>query len=77
MSLTIVVPAAVPSVFHSSRPVAGRIGGEEQRSAGETVSSVGLESADPARMSFTIVVPAWVPSDFQSSTPSVPSVAVK
>ena len=68
MSLTRTVPAAVPSLFHSSSPV-------EPSSAVKNsvpftfVRLLGSEPAPLGMMSLTRTVPAAVPSLFHSSTP--------
>ena len=68
MSLTSTVPAAVPSLFHSSVPKSGW--NAVKKSVPLTlVSQEGLEDPAPGLMSFTSTVPAVVPSLFQSSNP--------
>ena len=67
MSFTMVVPAGVPSLFHSSTPCV-------PSSAWKNASPPshrhlrGNELAPPGLMSLTILVPAAVPSVFHSST---------
>ena len=77
MFLTSVVPAAVPSLFHSSRPLvpSSALKIELAVEAGEDCE--GKLPSTPGRMSFTITVPAAVPSLFHSSRPLAPSSAVK
>ena len=77
MSSTSTVPAAVPSLFHSSTPLVPSLA--VKKSVPFTfVSDRGLESPLPARMSLTSTVPAAVPSLFHSSTPvPSPEYAVK
>src|SRR5262245_60999743 len=77
MSLTRVVPAAVPSLFHSSTP---------RRPSSAAIMSVPLtfvrylgkgKTLLGLGISLTRLVPAVVPSLFHSSRPVVPSSAVK
>ena len=78
MSLTRTVPAAVPSLFHSSSPCAAVVGREEQRAVDvRQVAGTGYELPPPGLMSLTRTVPAAVPSLFHSSTPLTPSSAEK
>ena len=76
MSLTIFVPADVPSVVHSSRPAAA-VSALKNSFPPATVNPSGAEPAEPEAMFLTIFVPADVPSDFQSSRPCVASWASK
>ena len=74
ISFTIMVPAVVPSVFHSSFPVAtseARI----KRTPLRMNKGRGDELAEPALISLTRTVPAAVPSVFHSSAPKVASAA--
>ena len=67
MSFTSTVPAAVPSLFHSSVPLAPSLAREEQRAV-DVGQVVGIASRTlPAWMSLTRTVPAAVPSLFHSS----------
>ena len=76
MSLTRVVPAAVPSLFHSSVPWLPS--SAAKNSVPFTfVRLLGEDEALPALMSLTRTVPAAVPSLFHSSVPCVPSLAAK
>ena len=68
MSLTRTVPAAVPSLFHSSVPLAPS--SAVKKSVPSDVRQVrGLELPVPGLMSLTRTVPAAVPSLFHSSSP--------
>src|SRR5262245_35017918 len=76
MSLTRVVPAAVPSLRHCSAPAVPSF--HDKNSF--PLKSLRHEAFDPplpGRMSLTRVVPAAVPSLFHSSHPCAPSSAVK
>src|SRR6266853_1406859 len=75
MSFTCNVPASVPSVFHSSRPLTPS-SAEKYNAAPKTVSS---DTREPVLglMSFTRTVPASVPSVLHSSGPVTPSSAEK
>ncbi len=75
MSLTITVPASVPSLFHSSSRSFRHLR-EEQRSV-QLRQILGIEASPAGLMSLTITVPASVPSLFHSSLPFVPSSALK
>src|SRR6266853_1551573 len=76
MSFTRIVPAPVPSVLHSSRPVTPS-SAENSNALFKTVKAFGEELAPGvALMSFTRTVPNPVPLLFHSSTP-VPSSAEK
>ena len=76
MSLTRAVPAAVPSLFHSSQPCVPS--SAEKNSVPLTfVRSLGSKRAAAGSMSLTRTVPAAVPSLFHSSHPCVPSLAAK
>src|SRR5204863_513375 len=78
MSLTIAVPPAVPSHFHSSSPlipssaVKKRVPFALVRPAPKGL----IDRVLPPLTSFTIAVPAAVPSLFHSSPPVVPVEAV-
>ena len=70
MSLTRTVPASVPSLFHSSRPLIAVVGREEQRAAHRRqVAGDEPNGPVPGLMSLTRTVPAAVPSLFHSSRP--------
>ena len=70
------MPAAVPSLFHSSRPFVPSLA--EKNSVPFTfVRLTGPPELGPGLMSFTSTVPAAVPSLFHSSSPFVPSLAAK
>ena len=78
ISLTIVVPAEVPSDVHNSQPAV------EVETANRSLPFIlanirGELPVVPNTMSFTMYVPASVPSDRQSSNPKAlpPSVAGK
>src|SRR6185369_694345 len=71
MSLTTTVPAAVPSVFHSSRPVPAVVA-EKKATPPARVSWYGVLDEDPGTMSSTWVVPPRVPSVRHSSSPFAP-----
>src|SRR5262247_2887810 len=64
---TIVVPAAVPSLFHSS--YAWPLKALNNRRSFSTAKSEGFEPVGPTTISFTRSVPPAVPSLFQSSRP--------
>ena len=66
MSLTITVPAAVPSDFQSSSLCVPSFA-LKYSSPLTLVRPEGFELPEPGLMSLTITVPAAVPSDFQSS----------
>src|SRR5690606_6711207 len=66
MSATITVPAAVPSVFHSSVPVDPSLALKYSAPL-NSLKYAGLELVAPTLMSFTMTVPAAVPSDFHTS----------
>src|SRR5512139_951415 len=75
MSLTITVPADVPSDFHSSVPFTASAA-EKYSVPLTSVRNWGFE--EPAKLMFlTITVPADVPSDFHNSVPFTASVAEK
>ena len=76
MSSTCVVPASVPSLFHSSAPCVPLVA-LKNKVPFTLARLAGRELPDPTKMSFTSAVPASVPSVFQSSIPSKGSVAVK
>ena len=67
------VPAAVPSLFHSSLPVSAVVGAEVERAADVGELARATSCRGPGMMSLTRTVPAAVPSLFHSSTPSAPS----
>ena len=67
MSLTRTVPAAVPSLFHSSVAVRAVVGREEQRPVHVRQAESGWKPCVPGPMSLTRTVPAAVPSLFHSS----------
>src|SRR5438874_2471618 len=73
MSLTSLVPAAVPSDLHGSRPWVGSVAVKKTLPP-MSVSSRRLGSPPPGLMSLTSLVPAAVPSDLQSSRPCPGSV---
>ena len=75
MSLTITVPAAVPSLFHSSRPFVPSSALKKSMPP-TAVSAPILLSFKPGAMSFTITVPAAVPSLFHSSRLMLPSASL-
>jgi hypothetical protein len=75
MFLTRTVPAAVPSLFHNSRPVSGWKA-EKKRVPFTSVNSSGFDSPSIQR-SCTRFVPAAVPSLLKSSRPEVPSSETK
>ena len=70
------VPAAVPSLFHSSTPCVPSSAAKNSVPL-TFVRSLGYELALPGLMSLTRTVPAAVPSLFHSSCPCVPSSAAK
>src|SRR5262245_16473503 len=76
MSLTRTVPAAVPSLFHNSRPFT-ESSVEKARVPLTLVRLEGIELPDPGRMSLTRTVPAAVPSLFHNSKPLAESRATK
>jgi hypothetical protein len=76
MSVTILVPAAVPSLTHSSRPWTPSSALKKTRLP-TRVSSNGSDPRAPGAMSSIRTVPAAVPSLFHSSLPEAPSSAVK
>src|SRR5262249_62029051 len=69
MSFTITVPASVPSLFHSSAPLAG-VDALKNSVPLMLVMLRGNALAAPAPISFTSTVPAAVPSLFHTSVPS-------
>src|SRR5262249_4249747 len=75
-SLTSTVPAAVPSLFHSSRPCVPSSAVKNSLPL-TSVSHQGYEVALPGLRSLTSTVPAARPSLFHSSRPLTPSCAVK
>src|SRR6267378_6906601 len=77
MSFTCIVPASVPLLVHSSRPLTPSLA-EKYNAPLRTVRAFGAEPAPGAvLMSFTRTVPASVPSLFHSSGPLTPSSAEK
>ena len=70
------VPAAVPSLFQSSRPLVPSLAAKNSVPL-TLVRELGEELLLPLTISFTNTVPSAVPSLFQSSRPFVPSSAVK
>ena len=77
--LTIIVPLAVPSLFHNSYPVPSLA-----LKYSSLFMTTGLQQdsdeklpAEPDLMSFTITVPEAVPSLFHNSSPLDPSLAEK
>src|SRR5262245_60070145 len=80
MSLTMTVPCAVPSLFHSSKPCTPSSAVKNSvplTSVRFPIHAAGNPPAGPGLMSLTILVPAAVPSLFHSSRPCTPSSAVK
>src|SRR5262245_36768926 len=76
MSATMRVPAAVPSLCHSSAPWTPSLA--EKYSVPLTlVRDVGYDPTLPGLISLTMSVPAVVPLLFHSSVPCVPSSAVR
>lgn len=75
MSVTIVVPFAVPSLRHSSLPLTPSLAANNSWLS-TAVSTPGVEPSAPSKISLTKTVPAAVPSVFQSSRPLLPSSAV-
>jgi hypothetical protein len=76
MSLTLTVPAAVPSLCQSSTPLTPSVA--EKYSVPLMLARLdGVDAALPGLMSLTRTVPAAVPSLFQSSRPLTPSSAEK
>ena len=76
MSVTSLVPAAVPSLFHSSPPWMPSLAARNSL-PWNGVRLPGDEPLAPSRMSLTSLVPADVPSVFHSSRPWTPSSAMK
>ena len=80
MSLTRTVPAAVPSLFHSSAPwVVSRATKKRVplKSVSDELRKTLTALELPGLMSLTSLVPLLVPSLFHSSTPCLPSLALK
>src|SRR4051812_22832358 len=75
-SLTMAVPAAVPSDFHSSKPWGPSLA-EKNRVLPTAVRLRGQELVEPGLRSEIMAVPAGVPSLRHSSSPWVASVALK
>ena len=76
MSATIAVPAAVPSVTHSSLPCIPSLAVNSDRPVAQRGETDADQSTpDPGLMSATSAVPAAVPSVTHSSEPCVPSSA--
>src|SRR4051794_13213458 len=76
MSLTMTVPAADPSLFHSSHPWAPSQPGKYMVPL-TGVNPLPTDWADAALMSTTMAVLAVGPADRQISRPWVPSSALK
>ena len=76
MSATRTVPAAVPSVRQSSRPLTPS-SAVKKSTPPIAQPTTGSLPPWPGRRSATISVPRWVPSLFQSSEPFTPSLAPK
>src|SRR5262249_14158790 len=76
MFLTRTVPAAVPSLFHSSTPFEPS-NALKKRMPLKFVRLVGHEFSVPGAISLTRTVPAAVPSLFHSSSPCIASLARK
>src|SRR6266545_1866513 len=76
MSLTMVVPLAVPSLFQSSVPFVPSLA-VKRRVPFMFVRDWGEALAEPGQISFTRDVPLAVPSLFQSSVPITPSLAAQ
>ncbi len=72
MSLTMTVPAVVPSVFQSSSPEL-LVLAWKKRVSPTTVRSSGSPSSEPAQMSLRHRVPAAVPSLTKISVPTTGS----
>jgi hypothetical protein len=77
MSWTRTVPAAVPSLRHSSRPDDDVLAEKNSAPFIIAVRLVGAEPVVPVKMSRTTAVPPAVPSVFHNSSPRVESLAVK
>src|SRR5881396_626657 len=79
MSLTRIVPASVPSLFHSSQPAFGS--NPEKKIVPSTLASGPFRPPaprpGPGQTSFTSTVPASVPSLFHSSQPVSGANAMK
>ena len=75
--MTSTVPAAVPSLFHSSLPWAPSLAVKNSVAADVRQEPRVELLAVPGLMSLTRTVPAAVPSLFHSSSPWSPSSAVK
>src|SRR4051812_30038367 len=75
-SLTRAVPAAVPSLAHSSVPWSRSSAAKNSRPPA-AVRWRGYDPAGPGPTSLTITVPAAVPSDFHSSVPVADDLAEK
>src|SRR2546425_13922 len=70
MSRTSTVPASVPSLFQSSRPVSGRLATKKTLLPTRTKkldAEYSIDEPAPMLMSLTSTVPSEVPSLFQSS----------
>ncbi|GCA81669.1 hypothetical protein MiTs_03688 [Microcystis aeruginosa NIES-2521] len=76
ISLTRTVPAAVPSLFHNSKPLTPSLA-LKNRVLPTAVRRLGLELEEPGRISLTRTVLAAVPLLFHNSKPLRPSRAVK
>ena len=69
MSLRTLVPAAVPSVIHNSRPTVASVAANNTRPSVTAPISVGVLLLAPGTMSLTSEVPAAVPSLTHNSRP--------
>ena len=79
-SATSTVPAALPSLFHSSVPLPGALVpllAEKYTVVPSGTRLATLLLLEPGQMSFTSTVPASVPSLFHSSAPMEPPSALK
>ena len=76
MSLTITVPASVPSLFHISPPLVPSLA-EKKSTPSMPAKSVAEEELGPGKMSLTRTVPASLPSLFHSSSSPPLSLARK
>src|SRR5262249_2737892 len=70
------VPASLPSLFHSSRPLWGSLA-DRNSVPFASMRDWGYELSLPGSISFTRTVPPALPSLFHSSQPLVPSLAGK
>src|SRR5205085_2230731 len=76
ISLTMRVPALVPSDVQSSPPCEPSLAKKKSRPP-DGVRNRGPDPPDPLLISATICVPAALPLDFHSSNPCTPSLAAK